>query len=114
MINPKIFTFWGWNPTGDFGPWTCYTAKNKKPVMFIKAPPTEPPTDRQTYQRESWRTFARMWKLLPKHNRDLWELATKRAHLFITGYNLYIWWKTTRDLPTLNSIIRQSKVPIPY
>lgn len=114
MINPKLFNFFGWNPTGDFGPWTIYTAKNKKPVMFIKAPPTKPPTYRQQYHRAQWTAFARSWKHMAKQERKLWELATKRASLYLTGYNLFVWWRTTHDTATLESIIRQSGVEIPH
>lgn len=114
MINPKLFNFFGWNPTGDFGPWTMYTAENKKPVMFIKAPPTKPPTYRQEYQHEQWVATARAWRRMAKETRNLWELATKRASLYLTGYNLFVWWRNTHDTLTLQSIIRQSGVEIPH
>lgn len=112
MINPKLFNFFGWNPTGDFGPWTMYTAKNKKPVMFIKAPPTSPPTPRQQFQRSMFSYIARYWSSLPKETKQTWELAAKRAHLRCTGYNLFVWYHFHNDRNVIQTIERQSGVQL--
>jgi len=114
MISPQQYNLLGFNLTGDLGPYTCYTSKRRKLVVFTKAPPKTPTTHRQQFQRQSWIIFARDWKLLPQTARDLWELATKRGSLFLTGYNLYIWYRTTMDTNSLRTIINQTHVPIPY
>lgn len=112
MINPKLFNFFGLNPTGDFGPWTFYTATNKKPVMFLKSPPTKPPTDRQTFQRDSFRFFAMLWKKLSDDVRADWEAASLRAHLRMTGYNLFVWYQAHKNDQVIQTIERQSGVQL--
>lgn len=112
MQNPSIFTAWGWNPTGDFGPLTVYTAKNKKPVMFLKAPPKTPATYRQRFIRDRMTFIARYWSMISKEKKEDWERASKRAHLRMTGYNLFqwFWWHNNRTV--LRTIERQSGVKL--
>lgn len=112
MINPKLFSFFGWNPTGDFGPWTFYTAKSKKPVMFIKAPPTKPATHRQDFQRFTFKYIARLWNLLTQQERTNWETASKRARLRMTGYNLFLWYKSGGNTKVIHTIERQAAVKL--
>jgi len=112
MINPAIFNLWGWNPTGDFGPLTIYTAKNKKPVFFLKAPPTKPATARQRFVRDRFGYHAAWWSQQTKTVKDLWERAAKKAHLRMTGYNLWQWWHWHRDRAVLDTIQRQANVDL--
>lgn len=112
MINRKLLSYFGLSPTGDFGPFTFYTAKNKKPVWFVKAPPTKPPTDRQLYQRYFFSTIALMWKNLEEDVRANWETASKRAHLRMTGYNLFVWYQAHRDDRIIETIEHQSGVQL--
>ncbi len=100
----------GWNPTGDFGPLTMYTAKNKKPVMFLKAPPTKPPTTRQRIVRDRMGYYAAWWSKQSLEVKAQWELTSKRAHLRMTGYNLFQWWSWHRDRQVLATIQRQANV----
>jgi len=44
---PNIIALLGFNPTGDLGPFTIYTAHDRRPVVFPKAPPKEPPSWKQ-------------------------------------------------------------------
>lgn len=110
--NPSIFTAWGWNPTGDFGALTIYTAKNKKPIMFLKAPPTKPPTPRQVFQRDTFRYIAKLWKNLTHTMRETWELAAKRARLSITGYDLFVYYQTTKDIGAIRTVEHQAGVTL--
>jgi len=112
MKNPTIFTAWGWNPTGDFGPLTVYTAKNKKPVMFLKAPPTKPATHRQRFIRDRMGYIGRFWSTLPKDIKDKWERASKLARLRMTGYNLFQWWHWHYNREVLKTIERQTKIQL--
>lgn len=112
MKNPSVFTAWGWNPTGDFGPWTAYTAKNGKPVMFIKAPPKTPASIRQSFQRAQFTYIARAWAELSKLTKQKWQRAAKGARLRCTGYNLFVWYNSHFDRKVLQTIERQSKVKL--
>lgn len=108
MQLPKVFTAWGWNPTGDWGPLTIYTAKNKKPVLFLKAPPKVPASIRQAFVRGKMTIIAQCWSTLPQADKDNWEAASKKARLRMTGYGLFQWFHWRGDPKTLATIERQS------
>lgn len=118
MQNPKaLFRFWGWNSQGDFGPWTFYTDKRKGLVFFVKAPPLEPPSLLQTSVRNSIRLAAYTWRSLPASARDDWQLAADRAHLRITGYNLFVFWLLRREdqaIRTVERLARVQLIPLEY
>lgn len=98
----------GWRPTGDLGPWTWYTRVNGTVVWFLRAPPTCPPSESQTAQRNVFRQAAAAWSLLPEASKRNWELATRRLSLRLTGYNLWVWYQTTNDYQALQTIQRHS------
>lgn len=106
---PESFAF-GWNPTGDWGPFTIYTSKRRRPVFFLKAPPKEPPTDRQTYRRDAFRLVARLWAKVSAAQKRLWEQASIDAHLSVTGYNLYVYYQLTKDRNTIRTIEQQTNL----
>jgi len=105
-----LLRWMGWNAQGDFGPWTFYTDKRKGLVYFEKAPPLEPPSQLQTTVRNAYRLAAYTWRALPQSAHDDWELASKRAHLKINGYNLFVYWITTKDNPCIRTIERITHV----
>lgn len=106
MLSAKstLLNILGLNPTGDLGPLTGYTSKRGKAVWFLKAPPTTPATPYQNHQRNIFRLVAMAWRALPADVRQAWLDAAPRAHLRITGYNLFTYWQITRDRPTLRTI----------
>lgn len=106
MLSNKstLLNILGLNPTGDLGPLTGYTSKRGKAVWFLKAPPTTPATPHQNHQRNIFRLVAMAWRALPEIDRQRWLQAALRAHLRITGYNLFTYWQITKDLPTLRTI----------
>ena len=108
---PKLFSLMGWNATGDLGGLTFYTNKRGKLTYFLKAPPTTPPTFWQLRNQNNFRLAAQLWEGLDPKVRDLWELATKRLSLRITGYNLWIHFITTWDVHAIDTIFRQAKIP---
>jgi hypothetical protein len=105
-----LFKFWGWNTQGDFGPWTFYTDQRKNLVYFLKAPPLEPPSLWQRSIRNTIRLVAYNWRALPPRRRRDWELAAKRAHLQITGYNLFVYWSCTHNDKTIQTVERLSHI----
>ena len=102
----------GINPTGDFGPLTIYTAKNKKPVQFLKAPPTSPATARQRYVRDRMGYYAAWWTAQSAETKAAWQAAATAAHTRMTGYNLWQWWYWHRDAGVLATIQRQANVTL--
>jgi len=100
----------GFNTQGDLGPWTFYTDKRKGLVFFEKAPPLEPPSQLQTTMRNAFRLVAYTWRSLPQSVHDDWELVSKRAYLKINGYNLFTYWSTTKDDPTIHTLERLTQI----
>lgn len=105
---PKLFSLMGWNATGDLGGLTFYTNNRGKLVWFLKAPPTTPPTYGQLRNQDTFIYAALTWKALTPKRRADWELASKQAGLRITGYNLFIYFFTTADQATINTIEQQT------
>ena len=113
MKTPTYGNILGFNPTGDLGPFTIYTAQNRKPVWYIKAPPTAPPTDRQVFVRETMKANAISWTKLRQADRDTWELATKRCRLKLCGYALWQWYQWHHNRHALRTIELQSRLNLP-
>lgn len=109
--------FFGFNTQGDLGPYTFYTDKRKGLVFFLRAPPLQPPSKLQVTVRNNVRLAAMVWKAMDQSHRDRWELASKRAHLSITGYNLFTYWIIKHDNAAIRTIERLTKlklIPIEY
>lgn len=104
---------WGFNVAGDCGPLTIYTTHDGRKVWYLRAPPKEPPSDRQTYRRDLFRAAAAAWQLLSAEARARWELATHRGSMPATGYNLFTWWHLVQDVDLLATISRNTGVPLP-
>jgi len=102
----------GLNSQGDLGPWTFYTDKRKGLVYFVKAPPLEPPSLMQTSVRNSIRLAAYTWRSLQPTARENWELAAKRTHLKITGYNLFVFWLLRKEDAAIHTIERLSNIEL--
>lgn len=104
--------FLGFNTQGDLGPWTFYTDKRKGLVYFVKAPPLEPPSLLQTSVRNAIRLAAYAWRSLSGDQRANWKTAAKRAHLQITGYNLFVFWIIRKEDAAIHTIERLSRIKL--
>jgi len=104
--------FLGFNTQGDLGPWTFYTDKQKGLVFFVKSPPLEPPSLLQTSVRNKIRLAAYTWRSLSAAQRSDWETASKRCHLQIHGYNLFIFWILRREDAAIHTIERLSNIKL--
>lgn len=103
-----LFRYWGWNTQGDFGPWTFYTSRRNALVFYPRAPPTKPPTIPQAQQRALWTAAALYWSAQSQATRDKWELASKQAHLSITGLNLWMYFHTGGDRAAIATVEQQT------
>lgn len=103
-----ILTLLGFGATGDLGPFTFYTNKRGRLVWFIKAPPTSPPSYAQLRQQDLFTSAAATWQFFTPTRRNNWELASKRASLAITGYNLWVYFCCTADLTEIQTIEHQT------
>lgn len=105
-LDQTILRFLGYNATGDLGPYTFYTSKRKGIVWFTKSPPLEPPSPLQVHQRNKFRLAGHCWRALIPEQRAAWLAAQDGANLAITGYNLFVYYITTGDLETIQTIQR--------
>lgn len=102
----------GLQPTGDLAGLTAYTNRRGRIIWFPKSPPKCPPTDNQIRQRMRWTLIAHAWTQLTQEKRDAWNLACRRAHLYMHGYHLWVWWSSHQYLPTIRTIERQSGITL--
>jgi len=108
----NTLTFIGFGPTGDLGPLTGYTSKRGKAVWYLKAPPKTPATGWQQRQRNQFKITALLWNGLTEAARQDWLTAARRAHLNITGYNLFVWYQYTQDHAVIHTIEQQAKISL--
>lgn len=111
----QILFLTGFAVQGDIGPWTTYTATNRGPngkVIFLKAWLKDPPSTRQIAHRNRVRAAAAAWKTLSQNQREDWERTTIVLSLKLTGYNLFTHWWMLRDDSNINTLERQSGIPL--
>ena len=109
----KMLNLMGLKIQGDLGPITCYTNKRDRVVWFIKAPPKSPPTDEQIWMRDKFRAIAIAWWALTDEQRITWLSTMDKAHLRITGYNVFTYWKWTGDDAAIATIARHADISLP-
>lgn len=112
MTLRRGLTIVGFNVQGDIGPYTVYTSRRGKFVVFDRAPPLAPASYAQLRMRNTWRLAALGWRLLPEAQKQNWERATQTLDLTLTGYNLWIFWRSKRDRPSIQTIERQARVTL--
>jgi hypothetical protein len=111
-VSRELMGLLGLNSQGDLGALTVYTSATGKLVIFPRAPPLNPPSIEQIYQRQQFVAAARAWRELSAEQRSNWERAAKRASLKITGINLFYFWSTKRDEPTIRTIEQQTGIQL--
>ncbi len=121
-LEPTIWQLIGVVTNGDFGPYTFYTSRRGKLVMFLKTWPHDPATYHQKLNRDKWRHAATRWRGLDQSTRDDWSELAKRANLTISGFNLYMHYITGKGTQTVETCQRQTGLdvltrtgpPLPY
>lgn len=121
-IPPQIHQFLGVNTNGDLGPYTFYTSKRKRLVVFLKTWPKDPATYNQTLNRNRWRHAAIRWRRLSTSARNDWTLLARRANTTVTGYNLFIFYMMNTNIKIIETLQRQTGInviaatgdPLPY
>ncbi len=108
---------------GDLGLFTTYTstklsgrsngAKNRRIIFFPKIWLSDPTSRRQLQNRNKWRAAATWWRALQPIERTNWETACRRLYMPLTGYNLFIYWRTAPNSTSdVHTIERQSGVSL--
>lgn len=121
-IPPSIWQFIGILTNGDLGPYTFYTSRRKRLVVFPKTWPKDPATYHQTLNRDRWRHAALRWKGIGQSTRTAWtELATA-ANCNVSGYNLFMHYILGKGSLTIRTLQQNTGInvtdatgpPIPY
>ena len=102
----------GLNAQGDLGPITIYQSQRGARVWFPKQMKGKPPSPARTIQRNRFRLAGYLWRALLPSKRQAWLIAAQRAHLRVTGYNLWIYWQLTNDLPAIRTIERLARLSL--
>lgn len=111
---PPLHKFLGFRYQGDFGPYTCYRAKTGRHVWFLRTSPHKPATRRQIHQRAKLTILSWLWHTLTNAERLAWSAATSKAHLRISGFNLYTYSILARDRETVRTVEFQSHTALKY
>lgn len=109
---PLIPAMLGLTVQGDLGGFTFYTSARGKIVWYPQAPPLDPPSYDQTHFRNLFKAAGASWQGMSLASKRAWTYAAKATSLTITGYNLYTYWLTTRDTPTIRTIERQAHIDL--
>ncbi len=112
LATDRRLNFLGFRPTGDLANLTAYTSARGRVVWFVKAPPLKPPSLRQIHHRLLFGNVGRGWRELQKETRDAWNEASRRTHIHLSGYLLYLVWNLVRDLGPIRTIERQSGISL--
>lgn len=102
----------GFSQTGDLGPYTVYTSVRRQPVWFYKSPPQKPPSDRQIQQRLRFAAAAEAWQQMGHSQRRTWSAAARKAGLYLSGYNLWIYYQITRNAAIIRTIEHQTSTTL--
>jgi len=68
------------------------------------------PSRSQIRQRKLFGAAALAWSTLSPQTRSDWLAAARAAHLYLTGYTLFIWWTLTPDREAMRTIERISGI----
>lgn len=105
-LSPNLLPLMGLNPSGDLGPFTIFMTKRRGVVWFPRSPPKMPASYLQRRQRNRWRFAARSWSAKLPAEKLRWHDAARLAYLTISGYNLFVYWRTTKDAAAIQTIER--------
>jgi len=108
----KYSSVLGMHLAGDIGDLTVYTNKRRRHVFFSKQWPRKPPSQRQLSHRNRFRRIADAWQRQTQDGRDRWNNVSNRCRLPGSGYVLFVWWHTLRDLPAMRTLERHSGIDL--
>jgi hypothetical protein len=111
-LDKRTLNFVGFFPTGDFGPFTAYTTRTGKKVIFARSPPLNPPTAEQEAQRQKFTDAGAAWHDLSPLEKANWKAIAHKGALAITGYNLFVWWFLGGDASRIRTIERQTGITV--
>lgn len=97
---------------GDLAGMTLYTDRLGRKVWFPQAPPKDPPSPLQVKQRARFQTCITNWNALSQTTKQTWENMSLKAHLVMTGHNLFIHVSLRGAFPLLATLQRQTGISL--
>ncbi len=107
-----IIKWIGLNAQGDLGPVTMYKSQRGTRIWYAKAPPEVPWSIGQLRQRTLFTMAAIAWQNLTDDQKAAYELAAQKAHLRVTGYNVWVNACLRQDTSYLETIVQQTGVAL--
>ncbi len=107
-----IIDWIGLNAQGDLGPVTIYKSQRGSRIWFAKAPPEVPWSIGQLRQRTLFEMAGIAWQNLTDTEKQAYETASQKAHLRITGYNLWVHACLRQDTSYIETIVNQTGVTL--
>lgn len=103
----------GLTVAGDCGPLTVYTDRFFRKIAFPKAPPKQPPTAIQIWQRDRWRKAIASYYLLTIADRHSLGRCCNKLSLQMTACSLWLnlWFQP--DDHVRQTLMRQSGLTLP-
>jgi hypothetical protein len=102
----------GWQTQGDVAGFTIYTSRKKRLVWFPIAPPKKFASVGQRIQRERFVQVSFLWQALTDTQKQNWMNAATKARLRIHGYNLFVYYQTTKDEGAIRTIERNTGITL--
>lgn len=103
--------FLGFNGQGDLGPYTTYTSKaRKKLVYFDRAPPLSPASFEQGQARDKFRGIANAWRMMSPEQKRAWHRVARENRLRVHGFGLFTYYNMRNDIAMLRTLLRRSTV----
>ena len=96
--------------SGDIGPYTIYTDRHARKVVFPKAPPKEPPSEFQIDLRARFKSAQAEYMAQTDQVKAEIEAATKKLSIPLTGQNLWISIAMKANFEVLQTIRDQSGI----
>lgn len=100
--------------SGDVDGVTVYTDRFGKKVVFPVAPPDKPPSTLQSVQRGRFTSAVSAYRALTTAEKTAYELIVQRGSLCLTGQNLFIKVALKRQYRSLDTLMHQTGVTVPY
>jgi|SRR3990170_503150 len=99
--------------SGDVGDFTVYTDRFMRKVVFPRSPPKVPSSELQLAWRAKFKNAQASWNLLSTQEKENLENACRRTSSSLTGQNLWISCSLKLDNGSLNTLEKQSGLPLP-
>lgn len=98
--------------SGDVDGLTIYTDRHGRKIAYPKAPPKEPPTEKQVALRLRFKLAQAQFMALSLSDRASWEQICLKSSLCMTGQNLLIHVAMKNAFGLLDTLMMQTGITV--